>query len=79
MNTTLTEFQRSFRTAREAADKGESVIIEAGNQRYVFETLGEPRNPFTGMRGVFGAVKLTGKKGAHREQIRRSLAKKHRG
>ncbi|AHF93318.1 hypothetical protein OPIT5_26990 [Opitutaceae bacterium TAV5] len=78
MNTPLTEFQRSFKSARKAADKGESVIIEADNQRYV-ETLGEQRKSFTGMRGVFGAAKLTKKKGTHREQIRRRLAKKHRG
>lgn len=76
---TLIEFQRSFKSARKAADKGESVIIEADGQPYVFETLGEPRNLFTGLRGVFGAVKLAKKKGTHREQIRRRLAKKHRG
>jgi len=79
MKTNLTDFQRSFRQAREAADRGESVIIEADDRSYVFELMGQPRNPFEGLEGVFGAVRLGRKKGAHREQIRARLAaKRHR-
>ena len=76
MKTNLTDFQRGFRQAREAADRGESVIIEAEGKKYVFETLGEPRNPFEGLKNVFGAVRLGKKKGNHREQIRARLAAK---
>ncbi|MGA3170590.1 MAG: hypothetical protein ABSE62_06210 [Chthoniobacteraceae bacterium] len=78
MKTNLTSFQREFRRAREAADRGESVIIEAGDRRYVFEALGEPGNPFKGLEDVFGAVHLGVKKGTHRERIRQRLAAKHR-
>lgn len=78
MTTNLTDFQRAFRQAREAADRGESVIIEAGDRRYVFEVLAEPGNPFKGLEDVFGAVRLGKKKGSHRERIRRRLAAKHR-
>jgi hypothetical protein len=35
--TTLTEFLRSFRKAREAADRGDSVIVKGENGDYVFE------------------------------------------
>ncbi len=79
MKTTLTDFQRAFRTAREAADRGESVIIEGDGCRYVFELVAEPRNPFEGLSDVFGAVNLGPKKGTHRERIRERLAPKHRG
>ena len=37
MKTTLTEFLRSFRKAREAADRGDSVIVKGENGDYVFE------------------------------------------
>lgn len=76
MKTNLTDFQRSFRQAREAADRGESVLIEGDGRRYVFETLGEPRNPFEGLKDVFGAVHLGAKKGTPRERIRARLAAK---
>lgn len=78
MKTDLTKFQREFRAAREAADRGESVIIEGDGRRYVFEELSEPRNPFEGLTGVFGAVALGEKKGDHRGRIRQKLAAKHR-
>jgi len=76
VKTNLTEFQRSFRQAREAADRGESVIIEGEGRRYVFEVMSEPRNPFEGLGDVFGAVRLGAKKGTHRERIRERLAAK---
>jgi hypothetical protein len=37
MKITLTEFLRSFRRAREAADRGDSVIVKGENRDYVFE------------------------------------------
>jgi hypothetical protein len=78
VKTTITDFQRAFRKAREAADRGESVIIEGEGRRYVFEVMSEPRNPFVGLEDVFGAVRLGRKRGSHRDQIRARLAKKHR-
>jgi hypothetical protein len=76
VKTNLTDFQRSFRQAREAADRGESVIVEGEDRSYVFEMLGQPRNPFAGLEDVFGAVRLGVKKGTHRERIRARLAAK---
>ena len=78
MKTNLTDFQRSFRLAREAADRGESVVIEAEGRRYVFELMSEPRNPFADLTDVFGAIRRAQKKGTHRERIRARLAAKHR-
>ncbi len=78
MKTSLTAFQRGFRRARAAADRGESVIIEGEGRRYVFETLTEARNPFEGLEDVFGAVRLGPKEGTSRERIRSRLAAKHR-
>jgi hypothetical protein len=37
MKITLTEFLRSFRKAREAADRSDSVIVKGENGDYVFE------------------------------------------
>jgi hypothetical protein len=76
VNTNLTDFQRSFRQAREAADRGESVILEGEGRRYVFEIAAESRNPFEGLKNVFGAVKLGQKNGTHRQRIRARLAEK---
>ena len=78
MKTNITDFQRSFRKAREAADRGESVIIESDGKCYVFETLSEATNPFVGLEDVFGQVRLGEKKGSHRDRIRKKLAAKHR-
>jgi len=78
MKTNLTDFQRHFRRAREAADRGETVVIEGEDRRYVFELMGEPRNPFEGLEDVFGAVRLGRKKGTHREQIRARLVAQRR-
>lgn len=78
MKTNITDFQRSFRKAREAADRGESVIIEGDGKRYVFETMTEPGNPFAGLEDVFGQVRLGQKSAGHRERIRERLGAKHR-
>lgn len=82
MKTTLTEFQRSFRKAREAADRGDSVIVAGEGCDYVFERRAPgPTNPFAGLEGVFGAVALRQGSAPLREKIRHRLRQKnsHRG
>lgn len=77
MNTTVTDFQRRFREAREAADRGESVIVEAEGQRYVFEKLpAGPQNPFAGLEHVFGSVALGKDSRSNRAKIRARLVAK---
>ena len=50
MKTTLTEFLRSFRKAREAADRGDSVIVKGENGDYVFERRAAGSgHPFVGL------------------------------
>ena len=78
MKTTLTEFLRSFRRAGEAADRGDSVIVNGENGDYV----SEPRavssdHPFVGLEDVFGAVTLQQDKTSLREKVRRRLAEKN--
>jgi hypothetical protein len=78
MKTTLTEFQRSFRKAREAADRGDSVVITGENGDYVFERRAViSANPFVGLEGVFGAVALPRESTSLREKIRRRLGQKN--
>ena len=78
MKTTLTEFLRSFRKAREAADRGDSVIVKGENGDYVFErrAIGSD-HPFVGLEDVFGAVTLPQDKTSLREKVRRRLAEKN--
>ncbi len=78
MKTTITEFQRAFRTAREAADRGESVVVEGEGKKYVFEVLPPAQNPFAEMTGVFGTVALGKSKTSAREKIRTAVKKKYR-
>jgi len=53
MKTTLTEFQRNFRKAREAADRGDPVIVKGESGEYVFERRSAPtEHPFVGLEGV---------------------------
>ena len=71
MKTTLTEFQRNFRKAREAADSGDAVIVKGTNGDYVFARQSAVSgNPFVDLEGVFGAVKLPRKKSALRGKVR---------
>jgi hypothetical protein len=78
MKTTLTEFQRSFRKAREAADRGDPVIVKGEKGEYLFERRSAPTDhPFVGLQGVFGAVKLLRDKGSLSERIRRRLGAKN--
>jgi hypothetical protein len=79
MKTSLTQFQRDFRKAREAADRGDSVVITGENGTYVFERrAAASENPFAGLEGVFGAISLPKDPSPLREKVRRRLAAKHR-
>jgi hypothetical protein len=79
METTLTDFQRNFRKAREAADRGDSVIVRGEHGVYVFERrTGVSDHPFAGLEGVFGAVTLLQDRTSLREKVRRRLAQKNR-
>ena len=78
MKTTLTEFQRNFRKAREAADRGDTVIVKGEAGDYVFERrAANSDHPFVGLEDVFGAVTLSNNKTSLREKVRHSLAKKN--
>jgi hypothetical protein len=77
MKTTLTEFLRGFRKAREAADRGDSVIVKGENGDYVFERRAATSDhPFAGLEGVFGAVTFPQDKTPLSEKVRRRLAEK---
>jgi hypothetical protein len=77
MKTTLTEFQRNFRKAREAADRGDPVIVKGENGEYLFERRSVPTDhPFVGLEGVFGAVKLPRSRGSLGDKVRRRLSAK---
>jgi hypothetical protein len=79
MKTTLTDFQRSFRKAREAADRGDSVIVSGEKGDYVFERrAASSEHPFAGLEGVFGVVNLPQDRTSLREKVRRRLAEKDR-
>jgi len=79
MKTTLTEFLRSFRKAREAADRGDSVIVKGENGDYVFERRAVVTDhPFVGLEGVFGAVALKQDKRSLREKVRSRLRPEER-
>jgi hypothetical protein len=78
MKTTLTEFLRGFRKAREAADRGDSVIVKGENGDHVFERRAiSSDHPFVGLEDVFGAVTLPQDKTSLREKVRRRLAEKN--
>jgi hypothetical protein len=78
MKTTLTEFQRSFRKAREAADRGDTVIVKGENGDYVFERrIATSDHPCVGLEGVFGAVTLPQEKTPLNEKVRRRIAEKN--
>lgn len=79
MKTTVTDFQRNFRQAREAADRGESVVITGEKGEYIFERrAASSLHPFEGLEHVFGAVTLPTDASPLREKIRRRLAGKNR-
>lgn len=79
MKTTLTDFQRQFRKAREAADRGQTVIVTGEQGEYVFERRAVTvANPFADLEGVFGAVTLPHDRTPLRDKVRRRLADKDR-
>ena len=79
MKTTVTAFQRNFREAREAADRGDSVIVVGDQGEYVFERRAATTDhPFAGLDGVFGAVQLPRDGTPLREKVRQRLAAKNR-
>lgn len=78
MKTTLTAFQRNFREAREAADRGDTVVVVGEQGDYVFERRAATSDhPFAGLEGVFGAVTLPRKRTPLRDTVRRRLAEKN--
>ena len=78
MKTTVTDFQRNFRKAREAADPGDTVIVTSENGEYVFERRAATSDhPFTGLESVFGAVTLPRDEIPLRAKIRGRLAEKN--
>jgi hypothetical protein len=78
MKTSITDFQRNFRKAREAADRGDSVIVKGENGDYVFERRASVSgNPFEGLEGVFGAVTLVQEETSLREKVRKRLGEKN--
>ena len=76
METTLTDFQRRFSEARAAADRGETVMIKAGNGGYLFtRSSDKPVNPFADLAHLFGVVALNETNRTPREKIRQRLRK----
>ena len=79
MKTTITDFQRNFRKAREAADRGDTVIVISEKGNYLFERRAAvSEHPFAGLEGVFGVVKLPHDRASLREKVRRRLAETDR-
>ena len=77
MEMDLRSFQRNFRQAREAADRGETIAISARDGRYLFvrETVPAEKRPFADLEALFGAVKLLPRKGASPHEIVRKRLK----
>jgi hypothetical protein len=78
MATSLTDFQRDFRKAREANDRGDCVIVTGENGDYVFaRRAATSDHPFKGLKGVSGAITLPQDKDSLRDKIRRRLRAKN--
>lgn len=79
MRITVTDFQRNFRKAREAADRGDAVIVTGESGEYLFERRAVTSDhPFEGLRGVFGVVTLPRQTAPLRDKVRQRLADKNR-
>lgn len=78
MKISLTEFQRNFRKAREAADLGDAVIVTGEHGEYLFERRSVASDhPFEGLENVFGAARLGRRTESLRDQVRRRLSAKN--
>lgn len=74
METTLTDFQRNFRAARAAADRGETVNVRCGESYYIFtKEGGKPSRPFADLEHLFGVIRRPGQSGTPHEIIRERL------
>ncbi len=74
METTLTDFQRNFRAARAAADRGETVMVKSGPTAYIFVRASKKaKRPFADLEPLFGVVRLARKTESPRETIRHRL------
>lgn len=78
METTLTDFQRNFRTARAAADRGETVTVKSGAAVYLFARASEkPKKPFADLEPLFGVIRLPPRSKSTHEIIRHRLKARH--
>jgi hypothetical protein len=81
METDLTTFQRNFRAARAAADRGETVTVKSAKGDYVFSRASKkPDRPFADLEAFFGVVNLQAERGlSPHEAIRRRLKARRPG
>jgi hypothetical protein len=78
MRTTLTTFQRGFAKARAAADRGETVTIQAAGAEYLFQRRPKTGNPFADLITLAGSINLPRRQGSPRERIRDRLRRQDR-
>jgi hypothetical protein len=80
METTVTTFQRKFRQARAAADRGETVIVKSGKVSYEFTRRSDkPKRPFAGLEHIMGITRLGRTDLNPREKIRRHIQRNRSG
>ena len=75
MHTTLTTFQRRFAEVRAAADRGETVLIQAAGAEYMFHRRPKKGNPFADLSHLCGVIALPRSRASSRERIRSHLRK----
>lgn len=74
METTVTDFQRNFSAAREAADRGETIKVTSGDATYLFaRATGRPAKPFADLEHLFGVVRQPRRAASAHEVIRNRL------
>ena len=80
METTLTNFQRNFRAARAAADRGETIKVISGATTYVFAKVSyQPARPFADLEPLFGVVHRISRPESPHEAISHRLKTRHTG
>ena len=80
METTVTEFQRKFREARAAADRGETVVVKSGAVSYEFYRRSDkPERPFSDIEKLFKPLHLGRTDISPREKIRNRLKARRSG